>query len=191
MPLIVDPELVARVVRQFNLRGELAPFNLTENVVPTFDIGRLQGQAVDPTVVTTLANSQGVRVGTISAVTALPTMPVRYDDGDIVNSGPTVNPAAGQVIADTGQLGPGRHLVHWVLNTSVAADLHLEWRNAADAATLATWPFFIDVGNASMFESLALEFSLNERLRVITPVAVVGTVNATVAAAPLTASSAS
>ncbi len=180
-PEIVDPELQARVVRTFNLRGDLAPFRLTEQVVPVFDIGRITG--LTPTEVTTLAGSQGIRVGTAGATQNLTTGPVRYNDGDITNSGPVVNPAAAQVIADTGQLTAAHHIIHWLLNIDVGGDLHVEWRNAANAATLATWPYFIaGGGNASMFQPFIVNIALNERIRVITPAAVVGTVNATVAA---------
>ncbi len=193
MPLIVDPALQAAVIRQFNLRGELAPFNLTENVVPTFDIGVLAGQTVDPTVVTTLAGVQGVRVGTPAQTTALTVNAPRYDDGNVVNSGVVNNPGAGQVIVDTGQLNVGTHLIHWLLNIDVLGDLHVEWRNAADAATLVTWPYGFGAGvqHEGMFQTLNLNLAQNERIRIITPAAVVGNVNATIGTAAVQTSAAS
>ncbi len=192
MPLIVDPDLQAQVIRQFNLRGELAPFNLTENVVPVFDIGSLTGNL--PTVVTTLAGAQGVRVGTTAATTFLPVGPVRYDDQNIFTSGPVVNPGAGAVIIDTGQLGSFPHLVHWQVNNSaaLAVDFEVQWRDAANAVTLANWPILAEggAGHVEMMQQLVLSFQNLERLRIITPVAVVGTVNCMVAAQSMTRSAA-
>ncbi len=189
--LIVDPQLQASVIRQFNLKGELAPFNLTENVVPIFDIGALV-RTVDPTVVTTLAGSQGVRVGTNG--TGLLTRPVSFGDTQIDNSGPVVNPAAGTVLADTGALGAGAQQVHWTINNNAAAvsDFAVEWRDAAEAVTLAIWTFFVG-GNAPsmhMFNPLMLQFVASERLRIVATSVVVGTVNATVGAVILNAASA-
>ncbi len=190
--LIVDPALQAAVIRQFNLRGELAPFNLTENVVPIFDIGTLL-QILDPTVVTTLAGSQGVRIGLVAS-TSLAVNPPPYNDTRIINSGRTVNPAAGAVIADTGQLVNGPHMVHWICahNAALAVEFDIEWRNAANAATLATWSYIALPGgdNLQMFDQLTLLFAQNERLRIVTPAAVVGSVNCSVGATSFVASAA-
>ncbi len=185
MPLIIDPALQASVVRQFNLRGELAPFNLTENVVPIFDIGTLL-RAVDPTVVTTAAGFTGVRPGTTGNDQYLTTFIPVVEDTGIFNSGATVNPGAAQVLVDTGQRSAGPMLIHWIINNNAAiSDFDVQWRNAADAATLATWTYFAGTGQPSVSSILMnLDMALNERIRIVTGGAVVGTVNATISVNP-------
>ncbi len=187
--IIVDPALQAAVIRQFNLRGELAPFNLTENVIPVFDIGKLTSLAEAPTVVTTTFGQQGLRIGTDSASEGLITRPKAFDDAQIVNSGAVVNPAAGTVLADTGQLAAGDRMVHWLINSNAAAvtDFSVEWRDAANAVTIAIWTFFVggNTESVQMFNPLVLTFATNERLRIVATGVVVGTVNATVQQSPI------
>ncbi len=182
MALIVDPALQAAVIRQFNLRGELAPFNLTEQVVPIFDIGQLVGAA--PTVITTLVDAQGVRVGTIGAVNYLPVEATRFDDTDVTNSGVVVNPAAAQVIVDSGAFpNSGNHRVDvWMASNGALGLFEIQWRNAANAATLATWGFILGTAGESTFNwgPFILNMALNERIRIVTVAAIVGSVNATV-----------
>ena len=182
---IDDPTLLDRILRTFRIKGRIAPFEISETAVPVFDIGNLTG--LDPTVVTTLADSQGVRVGLASVPSAINTTVPRYADTDIVNSGPTVNPGAGAVIADTGQLTSGTtQQFHWILahSAALAVDFAVEWRNAANTATLATWAYLLIAGGQTeaMFQPFTLSIALNERLRIITPAAVVGTVNCTIGA---------
>ncbi len=193
MPLIVDPALQASVIRQFNLRGELAPFNLTENVVPIFDIGTLL-RAVDPTVVTTLAGSQGVRVGTATAITALPTIQPRTAAAEITDGGFQVNPGAAAVLVDTGPLAAGEFVVTAWLNGSAVYDVILEWRNAANAANLATISLLVGgvaTGDHVQFGPMNFgSLALNERFRIVTGGAVVGTVSSAIAANQVFASGA-
>ncbi len=180
--IIVDPALQAAVIRQFNLRGELAPFNLTENVVPVFDIGNLSGNL--PTVVTTLLGSQGVRVGTLNSSVSMPVNTREYDNSTIDASGRTTNPMAGDVIADTGARGVGLNQVHWVVASDAALKslFTVEWRNAANSATLTSWSFIIPPGGGSvpMFSPLTLSMAASERVRIVTPAAIVGDVFASV-----------
>ncbi len=181
MPLIIDPALQAAVIRQFNLRGELAPFNLTENVVPVFDIGRITGAT--PTVVTTLADTQGVRVGTIGAINYLPVEGTRFDDGDVTNSGRTTNPMAGDVIVDSGAFpNSGTHRVDaWMANDAALSLFEVQWRNAANSATLATWGIIIGTGQATFnWGPFILNMALNERIRIVSVAAITGNTNATV-----------
>ncbi len=177
---IIDPDLQARVVRQFNLLGPLAPFNLTENVVPIFDIGQLIGAA--PTVITTLAGSQGVRVGTAQSTHYLNVEPTFWSSTDIVNSGAVVNPAAGAVIVDTGQLSAAFKKFWCVINWNAAIlDFQIEWRNAANSATLATIGFQVGTGQPSVqFGPVIVSPASNERLRVVTASGGTGTADATV-----------
>ncbi len=181
--LIVDPALQAEVIRQFNLRGELSPFNLTENVVPIFDIGKLLS-TVTPTVVTTLAGSQGIRVGTNSAINALAVRNTGFNDAMIVNSGRVTNPTAGTVLADTGQLVANGQVIHWIIcsDSATLTLFDIQWRNAANSATIATWSYLVG-GNlpcVQMFNQLNLNIVNNERVRIVAVAAVTGDVNATI-----------
>ncbi len=179
-PLIVDPALQASVIRQFNLRGELAPFRLTEEVVPIFDIGQLL-TAINPTVVTTLAGATGVRVGT-TLNQAVATLGVAYDDGDFVTSGAVVNPGAAQLLADQGGGESGPIVVEGTINSNAAiSDFDIEWRNAANTATLATWTVFCGTGQPSVhFGPWHLSLLAAERVRIMNGSIIVGTVNATI-----------
>ncbi len=179
--LIIDPALQAAVIRQFNLRGELAPFNLTENVVPVFDIGALTGNL--PTVVTTLAGSQGVRVGTADARFYLPTALPVINDPERFDGGFTTNPGANAVVADTGQLSVGDHLVWAQFSSDTAAvQAQLQWRDAANAVTLASWSFLVDPGGPAQTPIFMAEVSADERFRWSTIRAVVGDVAAGIVA---------
>ncbi len=192
MPLIVDPALQARVVRQFNLRGELAPFNLTENVIPTIDIGRLVG--ADPTVVTTLAGSQGVRVGTTVGEHVRTQVPA-IEDGNVVDGGFSVNPGAAALLVDGGPVSSSRNrTIDIYLNGNAIYDLIVEWRNAANAANLATWSLLVGGVGVSApvhWGPHNLNMLLNERVRVVTGGAVVGTVSSAIHVASAQSSSAS
>ncbi len=177
--LIIDPALQAAVIRQFNLRGELAPFNLTENVVPVFDIGALTGNV--PTVVVTQAGSQGVRVGTQDARFYLPTGLPFVRDTEVFDGGFTINPGAGAVVATTGQLVAGDHLVWANFSSDIAGiQTQLQWRDAADAVTLASWSYFDDgIIQTPIFFA---EVALDQRFRWVTVTAVVGSVSAGIVA---------
>ncbi len=166
-PRIIDPALQARVVSEFNLLGELSPFVLTNRVVPIFDIGSLSGAT--PTVVTTTAGSQGVRVGTASIVEALPIIDPTIQDTDVVDSGVVAAPAAGAVLADTGQLPGGIRFCAGLINTNAPiTDFRVEWRNAANAASLAIWHFYVGVGGPSAtWGPFTLQVLLNERVRIV------------------------
>ncbi len=176
MPLIVDPALQASVIRQFNLKGELAPFNLTENVVPIFDIGRLVGSQ-DPTVVTTLFGSQGIRIG-IAGNNRVPILQNPYFlAAEAFDSGLVVNPAAAAVLVDSGQVTNANKTAIVTVSTNTKVDFAVEWRNAANSATLATWT--VCTGDAFSFPQINLSNMLtDERLRVITVGGVTGTVAA-------------
>ncbi len=180
--LIVDPALQASVIRQFNLKGELAPFNLTENVVPIFDIGRLL-TSINPTVVTTLLGSQGVRVGTAAGSTYVQTSTPLVNDNNVTDGGFQVNPGAAAVVVDTGALSAGTREITAYLNGSALFDVIVEWRDAANAATLASWSLLVGgagVGNHVQFGPVNLNFLASERVRIVTGGAVVGTLSSAI-----------
>ncbi len=182
--VIVDQELLASVIRQFNLRGNLSPFNLTENVVPTFDIGKLTALADQVQLVETAEGSAGVRVGTSATNVYVASGTVDVDDGDFTDSGAVVNPGAGQIIVDTGQLGGGNHQVFFnARNNAAISDFELQWRDAANAVTIASMIVFAGTGQPTVqFGPIILGVATNERLRVVAGGAVVGTVGANIIA---------
>lgn len=184
MALIDDPSLLDRILRTFRIKGKIDPFELSDTAVPVFDIGLLTGLGADPTVVTTLADSQGVRVGTVSSQTYVPTEPIPLNDQDVTNSGPTVNPAAAAVIVDSGGLGTfGLKKVSGVITWSATKiDFQVEWRNGANSATVALWSFLVgDTGGHSLqFGPWLLNFATDERVRIVTASGGTGTADATI-----------
>ncbi len=188
-PFIIDPALQAEVIRQFNLRGELAPFQLTNQVVPTFDIGRLASIA-SPQVVTTTMGSSGVRIGLLSSALNLQVIPDQIDFGDQTDGRTAVNPAAGTVLVDSGQLLAQNHVIRAECSANVPVDFRLEWRDAADAATLASWTVFHG-GPSSVAHTWGpfnVRNALNERFRIVNISVVVGTVASNISAVPVFAS---
>ncbi len=179
--IIVDPALQAEVIRQFNLRGELSPFNLTENVVPIFDIGQLLSTVV-PTVVTTLEGSQGVRVGTLTKEELLGVIGPEVDVADVVDGGTAINPGALTVLADTGVFGNlDTNMIRVIMAANVPVDFRIEYRNAANAATLASWTILCGGASTVPFEWSRRVDSTEaaQRVRVLNIGAVVGTVSTT------------
>ncbi len=142
-PTIVDPALVASVVRQFNLRGEMSPFILTNAVIPTFDIGKLVSAAV-PEEVTTLLGFNGVRVGTSRTDTAISTGEVASLAAGVEDGGVIVNPlAAAILLVGIASANSAPHVLQVAVSCNVPADIVVEHRNAANAANLATWTFLL------------------------------------------------
>lgn len=191
MPAVIDdPSLLDRILRSFRIKGRIRPFDIQETAVPVFEIGNLAGLL--PQVVTTTAGQQGVRVGQANNA-YLATAPLAIVSGD-VNSVKVVNPTAAQVILDTGQLGSGTHLM-WVdasWSAAGALSVEVQWRNAADDGTLATW-FLAPAGDGSSqvyLPFLSPFFVLNERIRMVTPAAGTGSVCANITIRAVTVSAA-
>ncbi len=179
-PLIIDPALEAEVVRQFNLRGALAPFLLTNRVVPIFDIGRLTSLIV-PTVVTTLEGSTGVRIGLSNVDSSFQTTLPKLGAAEVDND-TTVNPTAGDVGATTGQLAVADFLMDgFVCNNAAITDISIQFRNAADSATLALWTLFAGTGGPTQrWGPYVIENTvLNQRVRVVYNSTITATVNST------------
>ena len=163
--IIVDPDLLAAVTRQFQLRGELQPFNLTENVVPTFDIGRLIGLAVQPVVTPGLTTS--VLIGLQAAGFALTTREPFLEPADVFDDR-SVSPNAGDVLADTGGVSASvrSFKIQLMQNTGSAFEFALQWRNAANSATLATFQFIATLNSPFIFDFVA-DMSAGERIRMV------------------------
>jgi len=163
----------------------MSPFILTNRVIPTFDIGKLVSATV-PTVVTTTEGNQGVRVGTGSPASGVTISEARTPFGGITDGGYQVNPGAAAVIVDTGQLVAGDHTITAWLNGSALFDVILEWRDAANAANNASFSLLVGgagVGDHVQFGPMHMGPVLtNERFRIVTGGAVVGTLSSAISA---------
>lgn len=180
--LIVDPALIAAVTRQFNLRGELKPFNLTENVVPTFDIGKLTGIDPVPTQVVTPGNALAVRIGTLGGEALEVTFP-EHIAPDVFNNS-TAAPGANTVLADTGQLSFGvrRMQIRMSHDDAVARHFEIQWRNAANSATIATYPIWVFT-STNTWLNVSIQ-AVNERVRIVNVTAIAGLALSYIAVAP-------
>ncbi len=171
--LIVDPALQAEVIRQFNLRGELAPFVLTNAVVPIFDIGRLA--SIDtPQVVTTLAGSQGVRVGMADTNAALQVRYPFFSTGLFADDTQAA-PGANTVLADTGAIASAGQFWFQVQashDDGTAVIFEVQYRNAANNANLGVLPI---TNTQGIREWLSIDIAANERLRIVNVTAIAGT----------------
>lgn len=179
--LIVDPALIAAVTRQFQLRGSLRPFNLTENVVPIFDIGRLVG--ADPQEVVTPDLNAMVAAGH-STVTN-PHYGAAAPDSRALNvDDDTTSPVATTVLADTGQLAAGLHHVQASITSDAAAafNLVLQHRNAANAADIVLYRFNVSITSPIQF-SFSANCLVNERFRWLAGENVTGQIMTNVSAA--------
>jgi hypothetical protein len=97
------------------------------------------------------------------------------------SSGRVVNPAADQVIIDSGALGAGNRALQIVVASSVTATFELQYRNAANDTTLKSQIFALP--GAGTFEiniPTGLDNVANERFRIITVGAITGTVSCSV-----------
>lgn len=174
--IIVDPELLARVTRQFQLRGQLQPFNLTENVIPIFDIGKLLD--IDVTKVATPDSDTAVRVGTASDTAALMTAQSAIEADEINDIGFVTNPTAGTVLADSGAQAAGLVRIEGQIHLiGTNEDFRVEWRNAANNATLASFSVLMSEPAHFRFGPFTFNMALNERVRIIS----VNTITAQVA----------
>ena len=177
--IIVDPALQAEVIRQFNLRGDLSPFNLTENVVPVFDIGKLVSTVVPQEVVTPNSNVS-VRVG-LDFSDHLVTAPPDFTRNQVTPS-VDVAPAGGTVLADSGALAAGDFWLdcNFSHDDGTAVDLSLQWRNAANTATVLELQVWVTLRTQKLF--MFREVALNERFRFVNNTAIAGTALSYIAA---------
>ncbi len=176
MPALVDdPQLLSEILRELRVKGQLAPFTISETAIAVFDIGKLTD--LDVQHVTTPDSATGVRIGTANATTAVTREAVPYSFGAVHGDGVTNNPGAGTVLADTGALAAGRISLLARISTDAARDQFvLEHRNAANTANLATMSIIV--------QSWAYDFTYivaaNERFRLVNTNAIVGDVAHTI-----------
>jgi len=112
---------------------------------------------------------------------------IDFEDGEIV-SDTASNPTGADVLADSGQLTSGRQQIvasagH---DDGVARLFELQWRNAANDATIANFRFVV---NANVLFKIRLNFSTDERIRWVTVKTVTNTAVTWIAATSATAQS--
>lgn len=172
MAEIDQPDLVAQIVRQLNVKGSLQPFVIPEVAMAVFDIGRLVGLGSTEVVTPGLSNS--ILVGLLDLNQVIQVAKPDFDDPEVASSS-NAAPVAGTVLVDTGQLGAGRVQFHCVAGHNDAAGrlFDLEWRNAANTANVAVFHYAIhDTSTVELI--IRLNIALNERLRWVNRTAVTG-----------------
>jgi len=107
-----------------------------------------------------------------------------YQVLDIFTEGPLVNPAAGAVLADTGQLPAGSYSVQVLMQAGANNTYTFEWRNAGNTADL--WSQILRF-NPAVGDMLNLSFRLdiandNERFRILITGLVAATYQGTILA---------
>lgn len=139
------PQLIADIIEQLQLTGQLGLLDFSDVVVPVYLIAQRDA----------IVASQGPSFASAE-----------------IFSGSVLGPANSTIIVDTGPLPAGTYdCIFGMSYTAFGAtsEFILQWRNAANAADLATWPVRMsnlaeEVANIGPFTT-ALEISLNERLR--------------------------
>lgn len=164
-PQLDFPQLVADIIRQLNLTGQVGLLDFLDAVRPVYIVAS--------------------REGALDFTTALPV----FGSAETF-FGASINSPASTVVADTGPLPAGDYdvMANLQFNGTLAAagqTVVLEHRDAANAATLATLISLPITGTAlNMTRDLPLtgyEIGLNERLRALSPPsAFVGGISSTI-----------
>lgn len=150
-PQLDFPDLVAELITQLRLRGQVGLLNFSDEVVPAFLVG-----------------SRGINfAGDLPIFTSAS-----------VFAGSLALPVGNTVVADTGALPAGDYDVMANLGAigtiGVNADGYaVQHRNAANTATLATLIILIMTGTHLSIETrlplMGYRLGLNERIRAISP----------------------
>lgn len=156
-PVADDPELTVNLTRLLNIRGPLGLLKVLDTVVPVVSLGNVVQPIVE-------INQPAFR------------------STDVFSNGVLVAPAAGTVLADTGQLAAGTFDVQYYVSAMDflgTRQLDFEHRNAANAANLAIWSFlfFNAVENQTKQWgpfNMGYEVALNERLRIVVGAVAIG-----------------
>jgi len=148
-PQVVDPERVVDLTRLLQIRGPLGVLNVLDTIIPV------------------------VNMGDVVARTVTVLQPA-FRTTDIFGVGVVTAQPAGTVLADTGPLAEGTYDFIYnglVYSTVASAEIRLEFRNAANTATLASWPnvgaLFTSGAPPGWGYTFALELAINERLRAV------------------------
>ena len=178
MAKIVDPDLIADIVRELNVQGALAPFEISEVAVPIFDIGALAAVIVQQ--VRTPGETTSVRVSTAGASTFLASGPPTMAPATELISSIDLNPTAALVLADTGALAGNRRVITGYASASGLVRVEFVHRNAADNADLGVWTFTVGAGNGIKVGPVAIINALNERFIWRAQSALTGTTTTTI-----------
>ncbi len=182
MAQIVDPGLIADIVKQLNVKGPLAPFEIAEVAVPVFDIGQLTGLDINRKV-TTPASADAVRVGTNNQ--ALLVGELSGAAASLDNNGVLINPGVAAIFCDTGQLNQENTRINcWVSSDIVGMIWQVAWRNAADSSTIATIQILQATPQPFFFTFMAFPL-VNERIQIRNTNAETGNATATIQAIPM------
>ena len=149
-PQLDFPDLVAELITQLRLRGQVGLLDFSDVVIPTFLVG-----------------SRGVNFSGD---------PSAFSSAGVVTSSAAI-PPANFVLIDTGPLPAGTYNVYGhlsLIGTTAAFQVSsLQHRDAANAATLTTLARLpIDATNRiaeTVIPLIGYEIGLNERLRVLSP----------------------
>lgn len=173
MAKIVDPQLIADIVRQLNVQGRLEPFDISEIAVPVFDIGRLSGISIQEVVSPGL--NEFIKIGVAGGSNVLPVAPIAFEESEIFDDSQAA-PGAGTVLADTGQIVlTGDYVVQAGVgfNDATPRFFELQGRDAADAVTLWNIRIAADVYHELTFK-IFVPITL-QRIRWVTTGAVTNT----------------
>ena len=99
-----------------------------------------------------------------------------WDDGAL-----TTNPSTDAVLKDTGALEAGDYLFGFMFQATAAAIFRVEWRNAANAATLKSQNVPIPASN--LIEPIfptKIVLAANERIRVVIVAGITGDAQASI-----------
>ena len=147
-PRMVLPDRETDLIRELGIIGKVGELGIINAILPTVSMGSVVQQTVQ-------------------------VLQPAFRTTDIFGSVVTA-PAAGTVLADTGALAAGTFDVSIYMAGEpggAAVRMAVEFRNAANSADLATWEHLLirtPVTNSVNIPryDLALEFALNERLRI-------------------------
>ena len=139
--IVQKPGLFEDLLKRLGVNRPLSPFQLDGDVVPVVIV------------------ESGI------SFVAAPTP--AYTVQDIFTAGEQIAPAAGTVLADTGQLPVGQYSVQVFLGAGEGNTFDFQWRNAANAVTLRNIRLHVPV---EAFPQLLSRFTVanaNERFRVL------------------------
>ncbi len=139
IPQSHDPDFVDDLIRQLQIVGKVGLLNVSDVISPVYLLGQTQ------------ALSFQLR-------------DVCYTVGEHFSAGLLINPAANTILADTTALPAGEYDVLMTFGMGNVANLVIEHRDAANAATLADWYVGGTIGMTQLKICKAMAF--NERLRV-------------------------
>ena len=151
-PQVNDPEVEAELIRVLSIVGPLGKLDVIPAVLPIISMGNVVQQTVE-------VRSPNFR------------------STDIFSAGIVTGGAAGTVHADTTALQAGTYDMIYVISPTATTgpEWQVQHRNAANAANLAQVRHITVPGaTAPIIMTLAYEFALNERLRILNGLVMAG-----------------